>query len=411
MKRLFFLLCLTICVKGFAQDGKILEFKYREGDNFSLSSTVIEEVRFNGRLSHRAEIISRVTERVEKVDSDGKAFILASFMTSEKSTSSGSKAVLSWGDNFESEYWRDKSGKFTIDDKYFMPVIRDLPVFPERPVKVGDEWSENGWEAEDLRRTLNVQEPFKVPFKADYKFLREESGISSDSSRKNKVFQVISADYNLYYETPLQPALSDSDYPVTTMGHSSRIIWWDSEKGQIDHYEENFRIIMETIYGNTFQFTGRTKVECTEFKRSATEENLKNVQEKISDLGLENISVSKTEQGLKISLENIGFLADSAVLENSEKEKLLKIGMILESYPDNDLLVSGHTARVGSEESCQLLSEKRSSAVASFLIENKIRSENHIFTKGFGSKIPASTNATEEGRSKNRRVEITILDR
>ena len=140
-------------------------------------------------------------------------------------------------------------------------------------------------------------------------------------------------------------------------------------------------------------------------------ENLKNVQEKISDLGLENISVSKTEQGLKISLENIGFLADSAVLENSEKEKLLKIGMILDSYPDNDLLVSGHTARVGSEESCQLLSEKRASAVASFLIENKIRAENHIFTRGFGSKIPASTNATEEGRSKNRRVEITILDR
>ena len=168
---------------------------------------------------------------------------------------------------------------------------------------------------------------------------------------------------------------------------------------------------METLLGNQYQFSGTTKVEVTEFKRTATEENVQTVMEKIEDLGLEDISVQKTEKGLMISLENIQFKADSAVLLPSEQDKINKIGQILSAYPDNDLLITGHTARVGTEESCQKLSEQRAASVADFLVSLGIRSEKHIFTQGFGSKVPVASNLTERGKSKNRRVEITILDK
>lgn len=411
MRKILFPLICFVQFCAFAENGKILEFKYKEGDNYSLVSTVVEDVRVNGRLNHRAEIVSRVTERVGEVDEFGRGRISATFMTTENSTSSNAKeSTFKWGEDFESEFWRSKTGKFEIDDAYFMPVIRDMPIFPEKELFPGEEWTAEGYEAEDLRRDLNVQKPFKVPFVAKYKYERDEDGVSSDSSKKKKTFQVISAKYNLFYETPAQenPA---SDYPVTTMGYSYRTIWWDNEKGQIDHYEENFRIIMETYLGNNYQFSGKTKVECTEYKTSATDENLQIVEEKIQDLGLTDVSVSKTEQGLSISMENIQFLADSAVLQESEKNKILKIAQILSSYPDNDLLVVGHTARVGSEESCQILSEERADSVGDFLIDTGVRRKNHVFTKGFGSKIPVATNKTEDGRAKNRRVEIIILDK
>ena len=195
------------------------------------------------------------------------------------------------------------------------------------------------------------------------------------------------------------------------MGYSNRTIWWDNEKGQIDHYTEEFRIVMETYLGNQYSFTGTTSVEVTEFKRSATEENVKDVMQKVEDLGLEDISVTKTEKGLTISLENIQFLPDSAVLQESEMVKIQKIGAILNEYPGNDLLIAGHTARAGSEESCQILSEQRASTVADFLVQLGVREKKHIFTQGFGSKVPVASNKTERGKAKNRRVEITILDK
>ena len=408
---LFKLAIFALCsLPLFADEGIKLEFKYKVDDNFSLISTVEEDVKYNGRLNHHSRILSRVTERLTEVDKDGRGHIQGTFMTSEQSSGAGlSSGSYKWGETFESDFWRDKYGRFEIDKKYFMPVIRDLPVFPDKKVKVGDEWNAEGFEAEDLRRGFGIEEPFHVPFVAKYKYERDEKGISSDSSKQEKTFQVITANYSLYYETPAITRPT-SDYPVTTMGYSNRTIWWDNEKGQIDHYTEEFRIVMETYLGNQYSFTGTTSVEVTEFKRSATEENVKDVMQKVEDLGLEDISVTKTEKGLTISLENIQFLPDSAVLQESEMVKIQKIGAILNEYPGNDLLIAGHTARAGSEESCQILSEQRASTVADFLVQLGVREKKHIFTQGFGSKVPVASNKTERGKAKNRRVEITIMD-
>ena len=86
-------------------------------------------------------------------------------------------------------------------------------------------------------------------------------------------------------------------------------------------------------------------------------------------MGIENTEVSETEKGITISIENIQFKADSAFLMESEKLKLQKIATILKQYPDNDLLISGHTALAGSAKARQELSEKRAQAVASYLVE------------------------------------------
>ena len=93
----------------------------------------------------------------------------------------------------------------------------------------------------------------------------------------------------------------------------------------------------------------------------------------------------------------------------SEKRKLEKIADILKAYK-NDLLVTGHTALRGNEKARQILSGERAQSVADYLVTLGVRDSYHIFTQGKGAAEPVATNQTEEGRSRNRRVEITIMD-
>lgn len=414
MKRTLALLAVFCAAAALgAQDGTLLRFKYKKDDNYRILSTVREDVKVNGRLNHRAEIVSRVTITVTDLDENGTGTMDGTFMTSEKSTGAGGNERLGWGETFQSQYKRDARGTFDIADTFFMPTIRDMPILPEHPVKVGDTWTASGYEAEDLRREpLFIEKPFKVPFVAEYEYLRDEEGVSSDAKHTAKTFQVISVKYNLFYESPLpDDAWQLGDIPAATMGYSHRIIYWDNEKGQIDHADEQFRIVIESARGNRFDFSGTTHEEITEFTRTATEETLKDVQEKIEQLGLQDVSVTKGEKGLTISVENIQFKPDSAELTEREQAKIRKIATILEAYPDNDLLVSGHTALAGTEIARQQLSEARAEAVADFLTGMGVREKNRVFTQGFGARIPVASNKTEEGKAKNRRVEITILDK
>ena len=390
-------------------EGVLLRFKHKKGDNLRILGTVQEDVKYNGRLNHHATIVNRVTLHIDDTDAAGRGHYDGTFMTSESSTSRVAEN-FSWGEEFKSAYWRDTLGSYDISDQYFMPVVRDLPLLPEQAVKPGDSWTAAGYEAQDLRRTFGIPEPVKVPFTAEYEYLRDEEGQSSDSSRSRKTFQVLSCKYNLYFESP-RPANPSGDYPVTTMGYSHRIIYWDKDKGMIDHSDETFRIVIETALGDSYDFSGTTHEEVTEFQRTATEEAVKEVEKKVAELGIRNVSVKKSEKGLTLSIENIQFEADSALLQAGEKEKLRKIAQIIASYPDNDLLISGHTAMAGTEKARQALSEERADAVAGYLIQLGVRDKYHVFTQGFGGRVPVASNKTEEGKAKNRRVEITILDK
>ena len=72
------------------------------------------------------------------------------------------------------------------------------------------------------------------------------------------------------------------------------------------------------------------------------------------------------------------------------------------------IIIEGHTDSIGSEEYNLKLSKKRADSIAKYLIFRGI-SKNKIQTIGYGEKRPIFSNKTEEGRAKNRRVEIKIL--
>ena len=70
--------------------------------------------------------------------------------------------------------------------------------------------------------------------------------------------------------------------------------------------------------------------------------------------------------------------------------------------------VAGHTDAHGSVEYNQRLSENRARAVVEYLVSHGIDPHRLTF-KGYGKSRPIDTNTTDEGRSRNRRVEFLIL--
>lgn len=122
-----------------------------------------------------------------------------------------------------------------------------------------------------------------------------------------------------------------------------------------------------------------------------------------------DVEVSSTPAGIKLSINNLQFKADSSELLPDEIERLTKIAEILRSVPGAQLLVEGHTADTGNPVGEQNLSEERARAIAEALVQRGVKPERFI-CKGHGGKRPIASNNTPEGKAKNRRVEITILD-
>jgi outer membrane protein OmpA-like peptidoglycan-associated protein len=159
------------------------------------------------------------------------------------------------------------------------------------------------------------------------------------------------------------------------------------------------------------EFRGTAEAVVTETELMDRAQAVQEMNNEITRMGIENTTASSTEEGITISIENIQFEADSARLMPSEKEKITKISALLERYPDKELLISGHTALAGTASSRQELSEERAAAVARFLVEGGVRSEYNVYTRGFGAEKPVAPNDTEANKARNRRVEITILEK
>ncbi len=106
-------------------------------------------------------------------------------------------------------------------------------------------------------------------------------------------------------------------------------------------------------------------------------------------------------------LENIYFETDKAILLDSSYKELDAMFEILSTNNSNKIIIAGHTDNQGDEKHNQQLSEARAKAVYSYFIEKGIAASRMEYI-GYGSTKPISNNNTEEGRRKNRRVEILL---
>ena len=127
----------------------------------------------------------------------------------------------------------------------------------------------------------------------------------------------------------------------------------------------------------------------------------------ISDLSKRSIAAESTDRGVVIKLPDVYFDFDKASLTREARKNVDYIAEILRNYRSRHLAVEGHTDAIGSDSYNQRLSEERARAVSGALHEEGI-SSLILTARGFGKTRPIADNATDEGRARNRRVEVVV---
>ena len=101
----------------------------------------------------------------------------------------------------------------------------------------------------------------------------------------------------------------------------------------------------------------------------------------------------------------INFDTGKATIKPDSDQTLDSAAAALKAAPNLKIEVAGHTDNVGSSQANEKLSDERAKAVMAALVKRGITA-NRLTAKGYGQSSPVADNRTEEGRAKNRRVEL-----
>jgi outer membrane protein OmpA-like peptidoglycan-associated protein len=154
---------------------------------------------------------------------------------------------------------------------------------------------------------------------------------------------------------------------------------------------------------------GQTKKEHQEKERLLAE---KRFNEKLSSVQHyfkpNEAEVYKKENQVIIRLKAMHFPVGQSVIMPENYGLLSKVQHAIRTFGEPDVIIGGHTDSTGSEDLNEHLSQKRADAVRQYFVANGTLPYEKIIAVGYGSMRPLASNATEMGRSMNRRIDVII---
>lgn len=132
------------------------------------------------------------------------------------------------------------------------------------------------------------------------------------------------------------------------------------------------------------------------------------VREVIKEV-VKEVAVKQEVRGLVVNLSSqVLFAVGKSALKPAAFRALDEVVNLLQSYPENKVLIEGYTDSTGSRQRNIAISSERAWAVYSYLAKHGV-DVKRLTPKGFGPDNPIASNRTASGRSQNRRVSIIIL--
>jgi outer membrane protein OmpA-like peptidoglycan-associated protein len=127
------------------------------------------------------------------------------------------------------------------------------------------------------------------------------------------------------------------------------------------------------------------------------------------DNDIAGAKIERVGEGIKITFDSgILFEFDSSTLQSQARTNISNLAVILNKYPDTNILVTGYTDFDGTEQYNLDLSERRAQSVSNYAMGQGVLS-SRLSVLGLGELEPIATNETAEGKRLNRRVEIAIF--
>jgi len=132
--------------------------------------------------------------------------------------------------------------------------------------------------------------------------------------------------------------------------------------------------------------------------------SVQQVRQAMQDLGAK-------ETDLEVHVElpaDVLFDFDKADIRPDAAAALAKVATIIRAYPNGSATLEGHTDSKGDDAYNQRLSERRAESVRRWLADKERIDAGKLSARGWGERRAVATNDTDEGRQKNRRVEVVI---
>jgi len=397
--------------------------------------------RYVGLVRHevRASILPVPMEKHTEASNDvflyqGNFFVLQNTLRDMRQSAQPVDAVIP----VSFELYED--GAVLIENDQGYPILRGFPTFPAQKVTPGLKWQAPGSRAAD---PLNLGKPLIVPFISEYEYrgIEQYQGIwvhrinaAYAVSYRNSAYTVDGyariqgshkVDILIRLEDGLPIFMRDYIDETYTMADGSTV--------QLRGFTLTFgagiipmdRAWVITSLGNTLNITKLPDpgaIAVVPPPPAAPQAPVPPVSEKedqaafppppvIAPDGLRDSAIDLTPvpEGIRLTIRNILFVADSAEFLPAERPRLDLIAEALKQIPDRTFLVEGHTAATGRPAGEMELSIERAQRMVDELVRRGISADRFIY-KGWGGTRPVGDNSTNEGRSANRRVEITILE-
>lgn len=399
MKKKLIFLFLMVPLWSF---GKEFRYQFEEGAQYKARSIVREQVYLNNKYISHSEILNRFSVKTVGVRPDGRGELEAFYDVAETVVRPHSSLNLyrdsttTSGKSYYSRFCQDAFGRFSEDEDDFMPVVRNVPLFPEKDLQPGDQWSAPGYEVHDFREAFGMSKGFRYDTQVSYRYIGE-------TNRNGHLLDEIEATSF----ASVAPTAHLSTVPTRVVSQVQQKLWWDNEAGRLVACQETFDILFLFRDGTVWNFKGESEAEIVEVLKMDRKVLVDDLKRQLDN---EEIAVEEQQEGIRLTFKNLQFYPDEDRLLPGEELKLEEMARVLKQIPGYDIRVIGHTAEAGTPEKRLQLSLERAGRVAEELIHRGARDAKEVLIDGKGSTEPIASNETESGRALNRRVEILIVD-
>lgn len=365
-------------------EGALFRFALEKGLSIQIEKLGTVEIGQAAGIERRAErnLVSLAVSNME-----GKAAIVDGAFRVIQVPAGSTAATLD--QEFRNVFKMEENGQLVVADGASQPSVRGVPSFPEGKVRLGGAWSMpcEIW-------YYDVKPPFRVATEARYTWL-------SNSGKGDDTLAVIEIAYGARQVVPGREA-------IAALHLSNRgTLWWHPREGRPVRYVERHDELWYMADGKKIafgmEFTSTYTVART-LARKEQDAVKRDFQAAIAKSS--NAEAFIDAEGVTVRLKDILFPYNSAKLAAESMRILDSLRPVLERYPHYDIRVSGHADSTGQAGYNERLSLERAKAVTEYLAKGG--GLPRLFAQGFGATRPVGDNSRDEGRRKNRRVEITL---
>ncbi len=426
------LVMVCVCILGATDLGAVVfRWAVEKDAAYRVLSYVHEDRFLNGKYHSTIDIRNKAVLRTIAVSSNGESGLYKGEFQYFEREAGHTNEPFALKEIYPSEFWRDRLGKYTIDPDYFMPVVRDVPIFPERDIAPGEMWQADAHEVHDLKE-YGLTRAYRIPIRARYIYV----GDREIEGRKLALFSITyvfshygdinlddyvsqaNRDLQKYRRDPARYAAVRQQYeyrlekmrraPQRINGSCIQLYYWDIEKGIPVSMNEDFHFIFHLLNGEVHEFKGKSSAVFERIK-PVGEKEAEKITDTLKGKDGDGITVKRDPRGIVVELGDVLFDTDRFTLRPDARATLLGLAQRIKRSGKFEIRVEGHTDNTGDPAYNLDLSRKRANTVANFLTRAMDADPRSISWIGHGMTRPAEDNRTAAGRAKNRRVEIILL--